>query len=883
MNRSGLVVWWFDQLCRLMLPATFHGRYGRALVDAFTDGLSAQPSRWRRLRYAARELRALLMTALSEWRRLSGAEAATTEHHGGFMYDLGRDIVHAFRLTVRNPQYSTMIVVTLALGIGGNAAVFTFVDAVLFRPLPFERSDRLVQVWNRMSTPVNREMTVAPADFMDLAARSRTIADLAAHNVWFPTVGDASGAERVNAGVVTANLFPLLGVKPILGRNFSAGEDATSGDRLLILSHGAWLRRFAGSRAAIGQTLLISGVPYQIIGVMPPEYRHPDPHEPLHEAEFFAPISYTAASASRESQFLRVVGRLADGATIEQSRAELEGIARQLAAEYPATNRDRAIHLIGLRENFFGALRRPLLIAQAAALLVLLIACANIGNLVLVRGHSRRREFAVRVSLGAQRFRLARQLVVETLVLSLLGSVLALVCLAAGMGALRSLEGRFIPAIADFAFDGTVILFTIALAMLTGLVFGLVPLLELQRGDLRGILAEETAGAGRSRRAQRLQHTLVAAEVALALGLVVGTGVLARSLIAMRQVSPGFSTDDVLTFEVVLPAISYSDTARTRTFFRELEPRLAALPGASAAALISDLPLTSENRSLGVRPAERPPESEVDTNFQVVSASYFATLDIPVLRGRAFTAQDGGNVAVIGESLARQFWPGQDAIGKRLIVQRGEPVLVVGVVGDVIDQNLTAGTKAMLYLPPPAQRLRRMAVVLRTTVPPLSLATAARNVVREMDATVPVVDVRTMRDIVDQHLGQPRFTASLSTLFSALALALAVLGVYGVLAYAVSTRTREIGIRAALGADHAAVGRMIVRQAMRLVLPGLVIGALLGTAITRVLSSYLFGVGSLDFISFATAGAILIAAALLASWIPARRAAAISPMRAILQ
>jgi putative ABC transport system permease protein len=882
MSRSGFMVWCFDRLGRWMLPVAFHERYGRALVDAFADGLSAQPSRWRRLRYSARELVALLVTALSEWRRLSGAETAATEHHGGFMYDLGREIAHAIRLTVRNPQYSAMIVVTLALGIGGNAAVFTFVDAVLFRPLPFERSDRLVQVWNWMSSPLNREMTVAPADFMDLAARSRTVSDLAAHNVWFPTVGDASSAERVNAGVVTANLFPLLGVKPLLGRNFSAGEDATSGDRLLILSHGAWLRRFAGSRTAIGQTLLISGVPYQIVGVLPPEYRHPDPHEPLHDAEFFAPISYTAA-ASRESQFLRVVGRLADGVTIEQSRAELESIARQLAVEYPVTNRDRAIHLVSLRENFFGALRRPLLIAQAAALLVLLIACANIGNLVLVRGHSRRREFAIRVSLGAQRFRLARQLVVETLVLALLGSVLALACLAAGMGALRSLEGRFIPAIADFKVDGTVILFTIALALLTGLVFGLVPMLELQRGDLRGILAEETAGAGRSRRAQRLQHTLVAAEVALALALVVGTGVLARSLIALRQVSPGFVADDVLTFEVVLPTISYPDTARTRTFFRELEPRLAALPGASAAALISDLPLTSENRSLGVRPVERPAESEVDTNFQVVSPTYFATLGIPVLRGRAFTAQDGGDVAVVGESLARQFWPGQNAIGKRLVIQRGEPVLVVGVVGDVVDQSLTAGTKAMLYLPPAAQRLRRMAVVLRTTVPPLSLATAARNVVREMDATVPVVDVRTMRDIVDEHLGQPRFTASLSTLFSALALALAVLGVYSVLAYAVSTRTREIGIRAALGADHATVGRMIVRQAMRLVLPGLVIGTLLGTVITRVLSSYLFGVGSLDFISFAAAGAILTAAALLASWTPARRAAAISPTRAMQQ
>ena len=798
------------------------------------------------------------------------------------MHDLTRDIAHAFRLAVRNPQYSIIVVLTLALGIGGNAAVFTIVNAALLRPLPYQQADRLVQVWNAMTRPVVREMTVAPADFVDFAAQSRTLSDIAAHNVWFPTVGDASSAERVTAGVVTANLFPLLGVQPLIGRNFQPQEDQSSGGRVLILSHGAWLRRFGGSADALGSTLLITGVPYQVIGVLPPDYRHPDPHEPLRDAEFFAPISYTRVAPPRDNQFLRVVGRLRDGATIEQARAELSAIAQKLAVDYPETNQDRGITLVGLRDNFFGGLKQSLMMAQVGALLVLLIACANVANLALVRGHSRRREFAIRASIGAHRTRLARQLMIETLVLVGAGTVLGLVCLVAGVGALRALGGRFIPIIASVAIDGTVIGFTLVLALLSTIVFGLVPLLELERGDLRGVLAEESAGAGRTRRAQQIHRLLIGGEVALAVALVVGTTVLARSLIALGNVSPGFTTDQVLTFEVALPAVSYPDSGRTSAFFRELRARLAALPGVSTAALISDLPLTSENRSLDTSPVERAKEALVQTDIQAVSPGYFSAVGIPVLQGRSFTETDGRSAAVVSASLARQFWPGESAIGKQLHISRPEPVEVVGVVGDIIDQSLTASLEPLLYLTTASQSQRRMTVVLRTTVPPLTLANAARGVVLDMDARAPVVDMRTMQDIVQEHLRQPRFTASLSSIFSLLALTLAALGIYGVLAYAVSTRTREIGIRAALGADHTRVGIMIVRQAMLFVLPGVGLGVLLGLAVTRVLSRFLFGVSALDALSFAIAIVVLTMAALLASWIPARRAAAISPMRAIV-
>ena len=798
------------------------------------------------------------------------------------MHDLTRDIIHAFRLAVRNPQYSIIVVLTLALGIGGNAAVFTIVNAVLLRPLPYDRADRLVQVWNAMSRPVVREMTIAPADFVDLAARSRTVSELAAHNVWFPTVGDAASAERVTAGVVTANLFPLLGVQPLIGRNFEPQEDQPSGDRVLILSHGAWLRRFSGTADVLGRTLLITGVPYQVIGVLPPDYRHPDPHEPLRDAEFFAPISYTRVAPPRESQFLRVVGRLRDGATIEQAHAELSAIARKLAVDYPETNQDRGITLISLRDNFFSSLKQPLMIAQAGALLVLLIACANVANLALVRGHSRRREFAIRASIGAHRNRLARQLIVESLVLVVAGTVLGLVCLVAGVGALRALGGRFIPIIASVAIDGTVIGFTLLLALLSTVVFGLVPLLELERGDLRGILADETAGAGRTRRAQVIHRLLIGGEVALAVALVVGSAVLARSLMALANVSPGFATQQVLTFQVTLPAATYPDSARTSAFFRELRTSLAALPGVSTAGLISDLPLTSENRTLDIRPAELANEALVQTDMQAVSPGYFSAVGIPVLQGRSFTETDGRNAAVVSASLARQFWPGENAVGKQLHVSRPEPVEVVGVVGDIIDQSLTSSLESLLYLTTASQPQRRMTVVLRTTVPPLSLANAARTVVRDMDARAPVVDMRTMEDIVQEHLRQPRFTASLSSIFSLLALTLAALGIYGVLAYAVSTRTREIGIRAALGADHTRVGIMIVRQAMLFVLPGVALGVLLGLGVTRALSRFLFGVSALDPLSFAIAIIVLAMAALLASWIPARRAAAISPMRSIV-
>ncbi len=799
--------------------------------------------------------------------------------------DWSRDALHALRGLQRAPQFTAVVAITLALGIGGNAAVFTVINAVLFRPLPYERSEQLVQLWTNLADPPNQQMTVSPADYLDWR-RARSFSDIAAHNLWFPALGTPDGADRILAELVTPNLFAVLGVKPALGRGFLENEGLDT--KVAVLSWGAWQRRYGGERNILDRSIRLNGDSYTVVGVLPASYRHPDPHRPLEEPELYVPINFRASATDRASLYLRTVGRLRAGATIESARAEFATIAQQLKERYPETNRLRTVTLIPLRENFFGALRKPLLIALAAAGLVLLVACANIGNLVLARSQSRRREFAIRTAIGAGQYRLARQLITESFFLSFFGGVLGLGLVIAGTGALRGAVSQFLPVLADVRVDRSVIVFTALACTVTAVLFGLAPLVQLRRTELRQLLSEGSAGAGESRRTQHLRAALVVAQVTLAVALVVATGLLTRSLLNVRNVNTGFASSAVLTFDVSLPSFRYSDREKVQQFHNELRRRLSALPGVDTAALVGDLPLSSGNRSIDVRRIDRATPFE-QTEFESVTPGYFEAMQVPLIAGRVYADADlprGRELVVVSQSLAHHLWPEGNALGAQITAESrpGEAppkFTVIGVVGDVLDDALTGAPDPTMYFLTTYQASTLMSAVLRTNIPASTISAAARNVVREMDPEVPVANVRPLSALVQERRAPQRFAAVLASAFAFLALALASLGIYGVLAYAVAARTREIGIRSVLGANARFLQRMVVRNALMLVVPGVVLGLAIDLAATRVISGLLYGVSGIDPLSYLVAAAVLPLVAVFASIVPARRATRIQPLEAL--
>jgi putative ABC transport system permease protein len=875
-----------DWLLRILLPRAFYRRHGHEIRNTFSDLLAnTRPQGGNALlRLLQREITSALRVSWQEWRR----SRSGVPRIPAMWRDSSNDVKYATRLLVRAPQFTVIVVLTLAAGIGGNAAVFTVVNGVFMRPLPYPRADELVQIWNLQQDPQHERMTVAPADFLDWRSEARSFRDIAAHNLWYPTLSHGADAERVLAELVTPNLLPLLGVQPALGRQFTGDEGHTSNRHVALLSWGAWQRRFAGAPSVIGRDLKLNGELYEIVGVLPQTYRHPDPHRPLEEPEVLVPINFSAANADRASQFLRVVGRLQPTATIAAARAELTGIADRLEAAYPASNRGRGVNIVPLRENFFGSLLQPFAAALIAAGLVLLIACANIANLVLVRSQGRRREFALRSALGASRGRLMRQLVIESGLVSVLGGALGLLPVLLGSAPLRAVQSRFVPVIADVRVDANVIVFTAATCLLTALLFGLAPLLELRRNRIRQTLSEESAGSGGSRQTQRIRAALVITEVALSVALVIATGLLARTFLAVRATPLGFTPDNALVLEVVAPRTRYPTGAQSIAFMAELTRRLQELPGVDTLGMVSDLPLSTGNTFSGMLPdiagADALPRM---TEFVLVTPGYLEAMRIPLRAGRVYVPQDMALTAmervVISESLARTFWPGQSPLGRRIVDKEndGRSYTVLGVVGDVLDDRLTGQPDPTVYMLSTLQPQRRMHAVIRTSGDPSLLIPAVRRTARELDPEVAVVNIRPLRDIVSLKMEPQRFAAVFATAFAILALALAGLGVYGVVAYSVASRTREIGIRTALGADARKVQRSVLVAAVLLVLPGVVLGVLLGLAQTSVIAGFLYGVPTLDPISFVAATLLLPLIALIAGWIPARRAARIQPTEAL--
>jgi putative ABC transport system permease protein len=804
------------------------------------------------------------------------------------MNALGQDIRFALRGLRRNAGFALVAVLTLGIGIGANSAIFTVVDSVLLRPLPYGAPDGIVTVLHGGRSPV------APANYLDWRRESRSFQHTAAAQVG-PARGTLSGrgrSETLGTMNVTADLFQVLGVPPLHGRTFRAGEDQPGAAQAAVLSHRLWQRRFGGDPAIVGQTLTIDGRNHTVIGIMPPGFEFP----PFwaRNAELWLPLDLSARVSDRNGESLRVFARLAPGVTRAQAQAETTKIWQRLEGQFPGlTKADVAV--VPLHEKAVGHVRRPLLVLLAGVGFVLLIACANVANLLLARSAGRRKEMVIRASLGAGRGRLVRQLLTESVVLWLLGGALGILLAQAGVDLLLAIGPRDLPRFNTVSVDGAVLLFTLGVSLATGVLFGLAPALRLARTELRASVQE---------RGGKVRAALVASQVAMALVLLMAAGLMIRSFQRLRAVDAGFDPAGVVALNVPLPAPDPLDrpseevrargAARRRAFVEDLLGRLRALPGVTAASVVNHVPLVGDFwlRGLEIEGAPSPPPGhEPRAVYRVSAPGYLATMGMALVRGRDFSARDAPGapgVAIINETMARSLWPGEDPLGKRIRVRDGgpDPRQIVGVVRDVRQRDWAAAVIPEMYLAYLQNPSTGATVVVRAAAGAGALAAVAAEVQRQMwavDPTLPASRLEVMERVVSQAIGQPRFQLLLLNLFAAVALLLAAVGLYGVIAYAVSRRTRELGIRLALGASARHVVRMVVGEGMALIAVGVVVGVAAALAATRSMQSLLYGIGATDPLTFALVPLLLAGVGLVACWIPARRATRIDPMVALRQ
>jgi putative ABC transport system permease protein len=810
------------------------------------------------------------------------------------MQTLFHDLRYGARMLFKQPGFTLITVLMLGLGIGANTAIFSTVNAVLLRPLPYPEPECLFKI-NRVDTKAPRlGAATSPLNFLDWRSRNRTFAFLAGYNTSnssFNLSGGFSGSgpaepERINGARVSDTLFVALGVQPLLGRNFQPEEDRKGGPQAVIISHPLWARRFGANPNVLGQTQLLDGQPYTIVGVMPQGFAFPSA-----ETALWVPFGAGYENGGRGNFFVEVIGRLKPGVTRQQAQADMQAVAAGLEREYPAENADSSVMITPLREQVTGKARPMLLILFGAVGFVLLITCANVAGLQLARASARKKEIAVRRALGAGGFRIVRQLLSESVLLAGLGGAVGLLFAQWGARALVALRPDDLPRTGEIGFDLRVLGFALAVTVLTGLLFGLAPALSAARLNLNEALKEGGRSGGSE--GAGLRHVLVVAEIALALVLLIGAGLLMRSFARLLDVNPGFQTKNILTFDVALPWPAYSG-AQAEQFFQQALDRLAALPGAQSVGATTALPMSGTNNSRYFTiegRAENTPHDYTIANHRQISPRYLETLGVPLVSGRALTAADFDGttpVAVINQAFAHAFFPGQNPLGKR--IKMGETaespspwMTIVGVVGDVRHISLEADGKPELYRPFTHNRdtERRMTFAVRTTQPPETLTAAARAQIRALDRDQPIANVRTLEQLLDRSFARRRFSLLLLGIFAATALALAGLGIYGLLSYTVAQNTREIGIRMALGARGPDVLKLVVGQGMALTGVGVLIGVVASFALTRVMTNLLFGVNATDPWTFGAIALLLSAIAFVACWIPARRATKIDPMIAL--
>jgi putative ABC transport system permease protein len=805
---------------------------------------------------------------------------------------LRRDIRYGARSLLKTPAFTVAATIALALGIGATTAILSVVNGVLLRPLPYADSDRLVVILHNDRNPV------APGNVIDWREQTHSFTDIAAAESWSANLSGSDQPEHVLGLRLSAGMFPMLGVQPLFGRVFTAQEDVPGNDGVAVISYGLWQRRFGGDRDIVGRQVLFDGNPRTIVGVMPQSFQFA-PFWVTH-AEVWVPLGLAARVNNRGGQSLRAFARLRPGVTLEQARADLGAVTARLEREFPGTNKNVTVQ--SLKHKVVGDIQTPLLVLLVAVAFVLLIACANVAHMLLARAAFRQKELAIRTALGATQRRIVAQLLGESVLLALAGGAAGLLLAVWGVRALIAASPAVIPRVASVAIDGRVLLMTLLITATTSIVFGLVPALRAARVDLAETFKDGDRGATEGQRRHRLRSVLVASEFALALVLLVGAGLMIRSFSALRSFDPGFDPRNVITMTISVTGTKLDGIGARPAFFADALTRVRAISGIESAGYINHLPIAGDQWGFGFavegRPKAKPGEAPTAA-YRVVFPGYFHAMRIPILRGRDVSDADrlgATQVVVINEFMAKTHWHGEDAIGKRISLDDSTWITVVGVAKNTVREQWAAPAEEEMFLPfaqsksfltNPATRFGYLTLVARASCDArgqcdaAALATPIASAVRDIERTVAISAVQTMSAVVGGATAESRFYVVLLGTFAAVALALAAVGIYGVMSYSVSRRTHEIGIRIALGAEPSSVLRLVVAQGMRLAAIGAGAGVIAAFALTRMMSKLLYGVAPSDPITFVVVTVVLCAVAVIASYVPARRATRIDPLTAL--
>jgi predicted permease len=805
-----------------------------------------------------------------------------------------RDLRYALRSLRKSPGFTAVILLTLALSIGANSAIFSVIDGVLLRPLPYPEANRIVRVFFHSASYA--KFPLNPFDFRDFRARNRSFESLAGFTRADLQLSGTGQPERFTGFAVTAGFFRVLGLRPARGHEFDANAEIPGNEQQAILSDRVWRNRFAADPNIVGRKITLDSRPFTVAGVMPPGTEHPgNEYNGVAHGEtvdLWWPFTFQGNPAHRGSHYLEAIGRLQKGVTATQAQAEMNALIAQLAREYPDYLAGWQALVIPLYQEIVGPSQRLLLVLLGAVGLVLLIACANAANLLLARATARQREMAVRTALGAARARLVRQMLTESLLIALIGGVCAMAVAVAGVRTLVALLPASFPRADTIHVNATVFSFTLLVALATGILFGLAPALQAARTDVQDILRASGRGAGSSRGHLRLRSVLVVGEVGLACLLLIGAGLMLRSFVNLLRADPGFRPEHLLTAGLSLPDTTYKPTEAVH-FWARVTASLDSVAGIRAAGVGTDLPWTGYDDNVGgftIEGKKAAANEEYHARYHVASPGYFRAVGMPLVRGRFFTASDDMKAPlalIVNRSMARRYWPNEDALGKRITFddhpKEKDWMTIVGIVGDVKDKPDSPAAQMALWWPVEQSPVSvgNMSIAVRGSADPALLANDLRQAVRQLDPTLAVANIRPMDDIADANVSTPRFALFLVALFAGLALALAAIGIYGVISYAVSQRVHEFGLRMALGAQAGDVRRLVLRQGVKLALLGVALGLVGALALGRVLRSLLYEVSAGDPVTFTSVAALAIAAAALACYLPARRATAVDPANAL--
>ena len=809
------------------------------------------------------------------------------------MQGLIQDLRYGVRMLIKSPAVTAVAIIALMLGIGANTAIFSVVHAVLLRSFPYAEGDRLAIVWeNRKSGKGNPQNVINLGNFFDWKDQNTVFSDMAAFFDQNANLTGDGDPEEIPAQIATTNLFSLLGVNPIKGRTFAPDDGQTGQSRVVVISYDLWQRRFGGDPNIIGRKITLNNQPNEVIGVLPPEVGWYVQKGSMisKPPQIWAPWQVTNELRGRRGRFARAVARLKPGVTLEQAQNEMNIIGARLEQQFPDFNAKWGITVVPLRTQFTGEIRKPLLILLGAVGFVLLIACANVANLLLARAASRKREIALRAGLGASRWRIARQLLTESVLLSLFGGALGLLLAVWGTKVLLALSPPELMDLRSATVNVPVLLFTIGLTLVTGIAFGLVPAFEASRFDINEPLKESGKGVIGGTRAHRVRSLFVVAQVALALVLLIGAGLLMKSLNRLQSVEPGFDANNLLTMRVNLPTRKYDTDPKLLNFFKQAIEEIRAIPGVESAGAINTIPFGGPHSGTRLDiegQPKRPAGQDLTTGVCVTDANYFQTMHIPLKRGRFYTQQEAlemRHVVVVNEAFARENFPGQDPVGQRVTIHMKDdnrPSEIIGIVADNKHKGLDAEVEPMAFWPHAELVYPSMTITMRTLGESTNVAGAARNVIHQLDPDQPIGEVITMNGLVARSVARSRFNSMLLAIFSVVALIMAAVGIYGVMSYAVLQRTHEIGVRMALGAQRGDVLRLILKQGIILAVTGVLVGLAGSFGLTRVISTLLFDVTATDKTTFAAVAVGLFVVTLVASYIPAWRATRVDPLRAL--